>query len=200
MSNSHIPIRITTRTLDLFSAQQVLDFVVGEMLRQGQPAVSVQAMPDRDGGLVYRTLCEYKTTNGHRCAVGVLIPDDCDPRSIVGTLAHWDEGKFARVGWPMNARRVPVHLQLLTDLQRCHDEAAMGLGHDFKTGFLHRVWQMLKRHEDLHMPAVANDHGRFAHEKRVFDLHTWMPVFMHGGDAGQPQCAPQSKLCIPVFS
>ena len=87
------------------SAQEVFDLVVEHLFTQGRPAY------DGNRG------CMYRTHDGLRCAVGVLIPDDLyDPAfemskadSVIqelfdSDLADWRE-----------------HTNLLNDLQLAHD-------------------------------------------------------------------------------
>ena len=104
------------------SAQEVFDLVVEHLFKQGRPAY------DGNQG------CRYRTHDGLRCAVGVLIPDDLyDPAfetNIAATviqelfdadLADWREHKY-----------------LLNALQLAHDKCPCDPDGTFNTTDLAR--------------------------------------------------------------
>ncbi len=103
------------------TAQQVYDFVVDHLRRQGGPAV------DSSG------TCLYRAARNCKCAVGCLLTDAEYRPEIEGTdIETLSEGSD-----PVLPSFFLKHKELLLDLQNVHDDQANHL-YDLSTG--HKVF------------------------------------------------------------
>ena len=104
------------------SAQEVFDLVVEHLFAQGRPAYD-----DSQG-------CMYRTYDGLRCAVGVLIPDDLyDPAFETSNAVRVIQKLFAAdlADWR-------EHKKLLNALQLAHDKCLCDPDGTFNTTDLAR--------------------------------------------------------------
>ncbi len=102
--------------------QEIFDTVVDHLLSQGKPSIS--------------GVCRYRSDDGLKCAVGVLIPDseydfemehsviDAEPSNHPTPIQKWAQLRY------------PNDLKLLTRLQRLHDD---GPSHRFDNP--HDAWE-----------------------------------------------------------
>jgi hypothetical protein len=88
-------------------AQDVYDFVVRHLLRQGRPSV------EHPGTLSSR--CLYRSPDGLKCAVGCLLTDEEATPAIEGFRAV-----------EILPGRLRAHVDLLCDLQSAHDALNCG--------------------------------------------------------------------------
>lgn len=95
------PKPVTISTLESATEQEVFDWVVYNLRRQGCRSVA-------HGG------CKYRGPNGTRCAAGWLIADD-------EYRPDWDDEGGYRWGTIALAARVFAHKSLITELQNIHD-------------------------------------------------------------------------------
>jgi hypothetical protein len=120
------------------TTQQVYDFVVNHLRRQGGPAV------DASGTCLYRAARNYK------CGVGCLITDEEYSPDIEGTdIETLSEGPDSAL--PVFFLR---HNELLLDMQNIHDAQAHHL-YDLSTG--HKVFNTDKLEAALQQCAMAFD-------------------------------------------
>jgi hypothetical protein len=98
-------------TIPEMSAQEIFDKVVEHLAKQGKRARIAVSPGD------FR--CKYRTPDGLKCAVGVLIPDELyDPEmdsGIVDILYILKQGKFPQLNLLIR------HMYLLAALQSIHD-------------------------------------------------------------------------------
>lgn len=100
---------ITLATLPDATAQEVFDWVVSNLLRQGK-----KSLDDRE-------CCRYRGNDGLKCAAGWCISDD--EYAVVGN-------RFENVVWGAwgreTLRLLPhpdlAHNKLIRDMQRAHDD------------------------------------------------------------------------------
>lgn len=90
----------------MLSPQQIFDYVVGFIRRQGQ------ASKTNTG------LCRYRGPDGRRCAAGCLIPDELYNYELEDNLL---DTELMHMYIPYLSED---YLQLVRDLQRAHDLAA----------------------------------------------------------------------------
>ena len=102
------------------SAQEVFDIVVNHLFTQGRPAYDgVQG-------------CMYRTHDGLRCAVGVLIPDDLYDKALEKNPSDYIVQDFfdaVRADWR-------EHKNLLRRLQSIHDHCSRTEKGTFNLAFL----------------------------------------------------------------
>jgi hypothetical protein len=122
----------TLATLDQYSAQEVFDFVVRFLRKQGKPATTYSA-------------CRYRTSDGLACAVGCLIPNDeiacyLDARLFGEStlLKEWGPQSKAFTGWKGE------HRDLLIFLQDAHDRGSQEAS-DWLYRFLKNARQVAHR-------------------------------------------------------
>ncbi len=121
---------ITASTLTQYSAQEVFDFIVTSVVKQGKPAII------GDGNSP-----TYRTPDGLKCPGGFLLPDDHP--AVLAALEGDDMGI-----WPALAQAMLVptdHSALISSLQQCHDAAAVDWRADFIPSFLRRACDIAKR-------------------------------------------------------
>lgn len=87
--------------------QEIFDTVVSHLLQQGKPA--------SDGDY-----CVYRTTDGLKCAIGVLIPDDEYIPTMEGCPLSDDIPDSEINKWV--ASNYPNQFELLVALQTLHDK------------------------------------------------------------------------------
>jgi hypothetical protein len=98
--------KVTIEYLDDFSHQEIFDYVVDHLRRQGVAALNLGEE------------CVYRNLKGQTCAVGCLIPDelyneDLEEQGVI-TNYFW---KAIGLDKPKNTEK----LTLLQDLQLAHD-------------------------------------------------------------------------------
>lgn len=115
-------------------AQEVFDFAVGKIIKQGHPAVV--------GGH-----CRYRTPKGNVCAFGALIPKSIyrkrfeDGTAAAILVEGVDKSKYSAE----LAGSLEAHHKLITELQKAHDYVATFMeGEDFVTNFRHRAEAVAK--------------------------------------------------------
>lgn len=117
--------------------QQIFDTVATHLLKQGKPALSAEGY------------CRYRTDDGLKCAVGVLIPDDKYDPKIEGYPVGdaGDVGAMVRQALPFSTN--PNLINFLADLQFYHDNV-------LRTGLV--KWKTAMRtmahHEGLNTEAL----------------------------------------------
>ena len=100
---------ITTENMHEYSEQQVFDYVVEQLYKQGVPCV--ENGTDR---------CMYRGPNGLKCAAGILIPDEIYNK-------EWDSKDGKTYDMLVEESLVPeTHRELISELQIAHDDWAMG--------------------------------------------------------------------------
>jgi hypothetical protein len=116
-------------------AQEIFDYSVGKVLKQGAPALV-------DGH------CKYRTPKGRVCAFGALIPNSLYRKRFEdGTAkAVLVEGCDANHYSAKLAVSLAGHIRLISDLQSAHDYAATYMGGDFVAMFRHRAEAVAKEH------------------------------------------------------
>lgn len=111
---------ITTENLNEVTAQEVFDYVTKKVIEQGEPSIDLE-----------RDSCIYKNGN-LRCAAGHLIPDNINTKS-------WDSNGLT---WCQLVEKELVpsnHLELISELQRAHDNVAWQRVNDNKIAFLRNI-------------------------------------------------------------
>lgn len=108
----------------MITTQDVFDSVWNHFIRDKNPA-AVDKPYGQD-----RNYCYYRTDDGRKCSVGVLIPDEVYNEFVEGCSVeslHGDEGWF---------RETYGHIDLafLIELRECHDKASVIKGRR-KNGF-----------------------------------------------------------------
>lgn len=102
--------KVTIEYLDDFSHQEIFDYVVDHLRRQGEEARNI-------GGS-----CVYRNNRGQSCAVGCLIPDELYDRELeTDSPSNTSFWKVLNLNAPSSDR-----VRLLADLQLTHD---LGKGH-----------------------------------------------------------------------
>lgn len=96
------------------NSQEVFDFVVSSIVKQGRPSM--------DG-----TRCRYRNTEGLKCAAGMLIPDDVYHPSMEGMGILKLSSQFKDV----IPNSIKYNMNLIVELQSCHDSAASYCGDAF---------------------------------------------------------------------
>lgn len=97
-------------------AQEIFDTVAKHLIAQGRPA----SVGD---------ICYYRMPDGAKCALGVLIPNECYTPEMEHNDVHWliEGGRLLSgerfEGYACLAHLKP-HLNLVADLQRAHDSWA----------------------------------------------------------------------------
>lgn len=128
--------QISACTLSQYSAQEVFDFIVTSVVKQGKPAVTGSC-----------NKCTYRTPDGLKCAAGFLLPDDHP--AVLEALKGGEMGSWSAL---TNALLVPLdHAALISSLQQCHDYAALDYSVGFIKSFLERAHTSAKR-RSLTMP------------------------------------------------
>jgi len=124
--------------------QQIFDHVKEFFLKQGKPSINIHAA---GGGT-----CKYKTSDGLKCAVGCLIPDDKYTSSIEGygvalilrdTISpNSGEDKLIKTlkSSGISKRSFP----LLEALQDAHDSCAFKYSDNFINLFLEALEKVAK--------------------------------------------------------
>jgi hypothetical protein len=98
--------KVTIEYLDDFSHQEIFDFVVDHLRRQGEEAKNVAGA------------CVYRNYRGQTCAVGCLIPDELYDRELeTDSPSNTSFWKVLNVNTPSSDR-----ITLLVDLQLTHDQ------------------------------------------------------------------------------
>jgi hypothetical protein len=102
------------------SAQEVFDIVVNHLFTQGRPAYDgVQG-------------CMYRTHDGLRCAVGVLIPDDLYDKAFENNQSNFVIQKL----FDANLANWREHEDILIRLQIIHDNCPKTEKGTFNLAFL----------------------------------------------------------------
>ena len=101
-------------------AQELFDFVVAAIVKQGRPSVG-----DNDR-------CLYRGPDGLKCAAGHVIPD-----SIYSPVEMENQGIEVLVSQRLLPENLIRHAPLLEKLQRCHDGPSSVNAYGFIKAFLH---------------------------------------------------------------
>lgn len=123
---------------NLVTQQQIYDFVCEKLWKQGSKSFANIVI-----NKVRQNVCMYRDTEGFKCAIGFLIPDDLyvedmerkSVQSLLQTLQHFsptwiteDHRKFAKF--------LQTHIHFLVNLQRrLHDDLPYDVKH-FNESFL----------------------------------------------------------------
>lgn len=111
--------RITLATLPRATAQEVFDQVVGGIIKQGVPAKN------------HIGRCLYRTPSGLACAAGQLLTDE-----EVTLIGGPDAGSW-RYMHSVKTNKIPAkHVDLVQELQVCHDEASDKSANDMMYSFM----------------------------------------------------------------
>lgn len=108
------PRKITAADLPNVSAQEVFDFILYSVLKQGVPCMTSSGV------------CVYTNEAGQHCAAGFLLPESHEAGQP--SVHVWDVWCYV-VGTPLNSEapdgpKVPdAHAGLISACQRAHDSA-----------------------------------------------------------------------------
>lgn len=116
------------------TAQEVFDFVVHALREQGVPSIDTS-----DFRCQYRAMTESGRTL--KCAVGHLIPDDLYSPDLESLSP--DNTVMQRV---LARLELTEHTELLTDLQRAHDESAFLYDPNWLKIFLDDARKVAEKH------------------------------------------------------
>ena len=127
------------------TAQEVFDVAVEGVILQGAPSIAPGGTKASD--------CSYRTPEGLECGAGQLWPDEL-----------YDEGMEGQsISGVADGDGVPeslcVHLQLLKDIQRTHDDAAVacsGARKGFPESFAKRALRLANLY-DLTIPPLLEE-------------------------------------------
>ena len=128
------------------SEQEVFDYVIGHLVRQGSRSVSA-------GG----TDCRYRGSDGSKCAVGCLIPDELyvwrmEWSSLSGLCEHFPD-VCAKTG-------IKRHNDILKCLQHMHDSPSTWQNQDSFSYQARRIADLY----NLTVPEIANTYQPKAKE------------------------------------
>lgn len=98
--------------VDLGSLQDIFDKSGGHLLTQGKRAAETEA-----AGTILAGACRYRTTQGLKCAVGALIPDEAYSRRFEGASIIGNPELLALFGIESDSSE----FRLLSRLQNVHD-------------------------------------------------------------------------------
>jgi len=119
------------------NTQEVFDYVIGQLVRQGGRSVSASG-----------TDCRYRGSDGSKCAVGFLIPDELyvwrmEGDSISGLCEHFPD-LCAKAG-------IKKHKDILNGLQYMHDSLSTWQNQD---SFSHKARRIADLY-NLTVPEIA---------------------------------------------
>jgi hypothetical protein len=119
------------------TAQEVFDYVIGQLVCQGGRSVSASG-----------TDCRYRGSDGRKCAVGFLIPDELyvwrmEGDSISGLCGHFPD-LCAKSG-------IKKHNDILNGLQHMHDSLSTWQNQD---SFSHKTRRIADLY-NLTVPEIA---------------------------------------------
>jgi hypothetical protein len=118
----------------IHSRQDILNFVEQKMIEQGKPSYDPLT-----------NMCFYRSTNGLKCAIGHLIPDEEYDAHIKGKHtqagdSHNNMGVFTYIHtFYSEATAHSPDGMFLVKLQSAHDQAALHANGDFMKKFLERI-------------------------------------------------------------
>jgi len=95
---------ITTENLNEVTAQEVFDYVTKKIIEQGEPSIDLE-----------RDTCVY-SDGKLKCAAGHLIPSSMNTKK-------WDSNGYTWIQLVEQNLVPDVHCELISDLQRAHDNA-----------------------------------------------------------------------------
>lgn len=122
----YIPIEINTKNLNTATAQEVFDWIVYNIIKQGRKSIR----KTRGGHS-----CRYRGNGGCRCSAGWLISDDVYNDTLEGRT--W--------GFLVESGRAPItHTELIASLQYAHD---MTSEHEFINEFIGFATSVADRHK-----------------------------------------------------
>lgn len=113
------------------NAQQILDFVVSALVKQGRPSYQIARG------------CLYRGPGGAKCAAGHLIPNKRYQASLEGQIS-FEPRVWKAIGLPAEYRRI------VQALQGSHDRAAtatLGDHEEWLHGFLDAARQVADCHK-----------------------------------------------------
>ena len=128
------------------SEQEVFDYVIGQLVRQGGRSVSASGED-----------CRYRGSDGSKCAVGFLIPDELyvwrmEGDSLSGLCDHFPD-VCAKAG-------IKKHNDILKCLQHMHDSPSTWKSQD---NFVRRARRIADLY-NLTVPEIANTYQPKAKE------------------------------------
>ena len=119
------------------TAQEVFDYVIGHLVRQGGRSVSASG-----------TDCRYRGSDGSKCAVGVLIPDEVYNDVMEGDSVGGLIENFPRECLITGIKK---HKDILNGLQNMHDSISTWQNQDI---FSHGA-QRIADFYNLTVPEIA---------------------------------------------
>ena len=119
------------------TAQEVFDYVIGHLVSQGGQSVSA-----------FCSDCRYRGSDGSKCAVGFLIPNELyvwrmEGNSIIGLCKDFPD-LCAKTG-------IKKHKDILNGLQHMHDSVSTWQNQD---SFFHEAQRIADLH-NLTVPEIA---------------------------------------------
>ena len=102
---------ITVRNLGNHTPQEVFDYIVSHLLKQGKRSYGAYPDDTRTEG------CLYRGPDNLKCAAGCLIPDDLYSKELEGD-------SWGSVSRKLNCHE--NHAYLISQLQKAHDAAGDG--------------------------------------------------------------------------
>ena len=97
------------------TAQDIFDTVVGHLFKQGKRSTRWGWCCGLSGEQEYTETCAYRSDEGLKCAIGILIPDESYNNKLEGV----------RIAVIIDDHALPTyfknHVALLDDLQLAHD-------------------------------------------------------------------------------
>ena len=128
----------TLETLQNFTKQQVFDFVVENLIKQGGPSVNIST-----------THCLYRGPNGRKCGIGFLITDEKYKSCRIPTLSEEHvaifEGKNIHGVASSILLEIPEDwLNFLTGLQKVHDTCWLMIA--WETTFFNKLKNFCTQH------------------------------------------------------
>ena len=131
--------------------QEVLNDVVAKMFEQKR-----QSVKDADDG----QFCVYRSEDGYRCAIGLLIPDEKYNPKFDSEKNKNELGLEVVVWNPMKllteigliAEGAQVESFFLDDLQTCHDACVFSYGEPFWNEFSSHIVDICRDY-DLDVPS-----------------------------------------------
>ena len=104
--------QISLKTLPEFTKQEVFEYVVTNLLKQGEKSILPNSVER----------CGYRGKDGKKCAAGFIISDEEYKKTFEGKTFQAMSVDFFQDGYfGYNERQEKYHFKLIEELQKVHD-------------------------------------------------------------------------------
>lgn len=135
-----------TNQIEPWTRQAAFDAVYEHFVAKGAPQSTAMKNGDR--------VCRYRTEDGKKCAIGVLVPEHMYSKAMEGLMASslWFRGNLPY----LSSEITP---EFLDHLQQMHDQYWPETFHSTFTEWMRLSLERFAKAQNLKVPVLARDAG-----------------------------------------